>query len=231
MLRPYLSRLKAKVCAPMPPKLYWWLMGEFRAVPAVTSQYSSVKECLDSGERVVALLERVGAVVAEAETLHVGCGIGRIEKHLSRKVRKCWGVDVSASMVRKAQELVPEPNVEFICSDGRDLGRWRGGSIDLVYSFFVFQHMPREQFLTYIGESFRVLRKGGRFLFQLPVDEDGKVPDPPQGHPYLMRYYARASVKEALAQAGFTMSESRDAEGGPDNGERLTDNCLFLAIK
>jgi SAM-dependent methyltransferase len=70
-------------------------------------------------------------------------------------------------MVRRARELVTEPQIAFEVSSGSDLGSVADGSADLVLTFTVFQHIPDVHVIEgYIHEAGRVLKPGGVFVFQ-----------------------------------------------------------------
>jgi SAM-dependent methyltransferase len=226
-----LSRVKYWASRPLPPKAYWYLMGRFKAVPAVTSDYVDVEDCLASGQQVVDLLDRLGVLHPGAVTLHIGCGIGRVEHHLRHRVRRCVGVDVSPSMVKRARALVPYENVEFHCTNGTDLSAMADGTVDLVYSFLVFQHLPRPQFRRYVAEAHSKLSEGGRFVFQMMIDETGTAPEPPPSHPYGLRHYTRRQVEDALAAAGFFDVSRTDLHGRADDGSLVTGDVVFSAAR
>ncbi len=225
-----LSRLKYWVSRGLSPKAYWYLMGRLKPVPAVTSAYADVESCLASGAEVVALLDTFDVVRPHAVTLQIGSGLGRVEYHLRNRVERCFGLDISPSMVKKARELVPFPNVEFFETDGSGLDRWPDGSFDLVYSFLVFQHMPRSDFRRYVTETSAKLRSGGHFVFQVMIDEAGVMPDPPAAHPYGLRYYRRNDVSGLLTAAGFEGIRLADMNGAPDDGVAAGD-VVFCAAK
>jgi ubiquinone/menaquinone biosynthesis C-methylase UbiE len=206
-------------------------MGRLRPVPAVTSNFESIEECLASGQTVVALLDQLGAVHEQGITLHIGSGLGRVEYHLRQRVLKCYGVDISSSMVRQARTLVPFDNVEFIETDGTDLSRWGDGYFDLIYSFLVFQHLPRPQFAHYVLDAYSKLSVGGRFVFQLLIDETNGSAEPPPTHPYGLRYYNRSEVEERLRAAGFNTVERSDLRGRPDDGTVAMADVVFCATK
>lgn len=225
-----LSRAKYRLLSRAPQKLYWYLMGEVKAVPAVTSEYATVEDCLESGRQVVAVLEKLGVVRADGVTLQIGSGLGRVEAHLCHRVSRCYGLDVSPSMVRKARALVREPNVEFVCGDGKGLGGWNDSSFDLIYSFLVFQHLPRPLVQKYIDESARKLKPSGALVFQVPVDETGSEPEPPASHPYGLRYYTRAQIRQMLHGADFGEINLFDMAGDPDEGVQRAD-IVFRALR
>lgn len=198
-----LRNLKFRLSRRLAPKTYWYLMGRLRPARAVTSDKGSVEECLASGRDVVALLDHVVGLSADMVTLHIGSGLGRVELHLAPKVRSCVGVDISRSMVKRATALVRFKNVEFVESSGDTLAAWPDGFFDLIYSFFVFQHLPRAQFQRYLGDARAKLRPGGHLVFQLLIDDDCVHQEPPAAHPYGLRYYRHRDVDAALHAAGF----------------------------
>ncbi len=224
-----LSRLKYWASKTLPPKLYWNLMGQFKPVPAVTSEYDNVDDCLASGQQVVDLLDGLGVLRPDAVTLHIGAGLGRVEAHLRHRVATCYGADISESMVRRARRLVPYDNVRFFVIDGRGLSELPVARFDLIYSFLVFQHLPRPQFSRYVTEAYSRLADGGHFVFHLMVDETGTRPDPPASHPYGLRYYRRADVEDELLRAGFAAVTRRTLDGAPDDGSTATGDVVFCA--
>lgn len=227
-----LRRVKYTLSKRMSPKLYWYLMGRLRPVPAVTSNYGSMSECLESGEGVVSILDKFNVIGPDMVTLHIGSGLGRVELHLARRVRQCYGVDISPSMVKRARSLVPAPNVEFVESDGKSLGVWSDEFFDLIYSFFVFQHMPRAQFYRYLEEAHAKLRPGGHLVFQILIDGDEVHPDPASSHPYGLRYFRFDDVKEALELAGFQNVQSTGLDDPAVNDPAVSSNdVVFCAAK
>jgi SAM-dependent methyltransferase len=103
-----------------------------------------------------------------AEALEIGCGVGRLLVPLSERVAVAHGVDISDVMIRKSREYCQgSPRVRTQTTDGT-LGHLADGSIDFVFSFIVFQHIPdRAAIATYVREAARVLRPGGLFRFQV----------------------------------------------------------------
>ncbi len=226
-----LSRVKYWASRSVSPRLYWYLMGQFKPVPAVTSEYDNVDDCLASGRQVVDLLQDFGVLRADAVTLHIGAGLGRVEAHLRHRVAMCYGADISPSMVRRARRLVPYENVRFFVIDGTGLSGLPVSGFDVIYSFLVFQHLPRAQFSRYVADARARLSPGGHFVFQLMIDESGTHPDPPANHPYGLRYYTRADVHALLKAAGFAPVERYTLDGAVDDGSVESGDIVFCTTR
>jgi SAM-dependent methyltransferase len=224
------SKAKSLVLTPLPAKLYWHLMGRFRAVRAVTSDFATLEESLASGRQVADLLAAVTGIGPDSDVLNIGSGLGRVEAHLAPRVRRCCGADISPAMVAKAGRLVQFPNVEFRCTDGGGLSEWDDQSFDLVFSIFVFQHLPREQVGRYLNQSFAKLRPGGQILFQVMIDESREFKEPPKSHPYALRRYRRLEVIGLLQEIGFNQIRILEMDGAPDRAQP-TGDIIFLARK
>lgn len=105
--------------------------------------------------------------------LDLGCGIGRIARHVSSKVAHYYGVDYSNNMIERAKEENKDyPNVTFMVNNGEDLSLFDDEFFDYVFVCLVFQHVPVTVTLGYIKEVFRVLKEGGTFFcFSVPRAE------------------------------------------------------------
>lgn len=99
--------------------------------------------------------------------LEIGCGIGRMARWMAQDFARYIGVDVSPEMVRRASAY-GVPNAEFRAASGGDLSSVPSASVDFVFSFAVFQHVPdKGAILNYFSETARVLRPGGIFRMQM----------------------------------------------------------------
>lgn len=112
--------------------------------------------------------------------LEVGCGYGAWMVPMSRLVKSVNGVDIHQSLVDKAYEKFEEHSVDnahVVLGDGLSLP-YPDSTYDLVYSMAVFYHIPRILTCTYLKETTRVLRPGGRCLHTfLSADQEGTVQD------------------------------------------------------
>lgn len=101
--------------------------------------------------------------------LEIGCGIGRMTKHLSALFGEVHGVDVSGEMVIRGRELLTGArNVYLHETSGNDLAAFPRGYFDFAFSYRVFEHIPyRVVIVNYMAEVHRVLKTESLFKFQL----------------------------------------------------------------
>jgi len=95
--------------------------------------------------------------------LEIGYGGGRILAAATCSFKKVIGVDIHNHKDLVAKELTNRgySNFELKQGDGKSLSMSKS-SIDVVYSFIVFQHIEKvEYFERYLKEVFRIVKKGG----------------------------------------------------------------------
>ena len=100
--------------------------------------------------------------------LEIGCGAGRMTRHLAAMFAEVVGVDVSGEMIRQARErLAGVGNVQLYETSGVDFPMLADESFDLILSAYVFQHVPSAVVIrSNLDDAWRVLKPGGVFRFQ-----------------------------------------------------------------
>ncbi|MCI0524232.1 MAG: methyltransferase domain-containing protein [Acidobacteria bacterium] len=95
--------------------------------------------------------------------LEIGCGIGRMTKHLAAIFGEVHSTDVSGAMIEQARErLNGLPNVHLHETSGVDFAALPGDYFDIAFSAFVFQHVPSKDVIrSNIREAYRVVKPGG----------------------------------------------------------------------
>lgn len=113
--------------------------------------------------------------VSGGRCLEIGCGIGRMTYWLARYFDKVIGVDVSDSMIEKAryyQDKFQLSNVDYRLTDGSRFEGIENDSIDFVFSYLVFRHIPRRDIIIQnLKEVFRVLKPAHMFLIEFRLDK------------------------------------------------------------
>jgi SAM-dependent methyltransferase len=158
-----------------------------------------------SGRQVVdaALTEasRLGVPAEHRTGLDFGCGVGRLTRSLASQVEHVVGLDIADTMIAEARRLnAGIEGCEFRVQRDDDLRAFADGSIDVVFTILVLQHIPSVAAIeVYLAEFVRVLAPGGVLIFQLPTS----VPVPPRP---TMRSQLRPRTRLAVAlrQAGVS---------------------------
>ena len=101
--------------------------------------------------------------------LDIGCGIGRLAQFMAPHVANVTGIDVSGGMVEVAKTMLRNFNnisVEKVNGDGAL--RFEDNKFDLIFSHGTLGFVSDETLARYVKESFRCLKEGGIFVFQIP---------------------------------------------------------------
>ncbi|MDX2042465.1 MAG: methyltransferase domain-containing protein [Acidobacteriota bacterium] len=101
--------------------------------------------------------------LGELKFLEIGCGIGRMTKHLAAIFGEVHSTDVSGEMIRQARgRLGHLPNVHLHETSGADFAALPDGYFDVAFSAYVFQHVPSKAVIeSNIREAYRVIKPGG----------------------------------------------------------------------
>jgi SAM-dependent methyltransferase len=144
------------------------------------SRWSEV-EFFETGRHdIQAVLERITALGISLnfeKALDFGCGPGRLTQALAGHFREVHGIDIAPSMIAKAHELNKHGDrCIYHLNDRPDLRLFDANTFDLVYSWLVLQHMPKQLALGYISEFARVTKPGGVIVFQVPDRQQHALP-------------------------------------------------------
>lgn len=102
------------------------------------------------------------------EILEIGCGCGRVTKHLAGYFRKVVAADISCGNLGIARQSISNSNVEFHLVTGmNDYDRMPQS--DVVYSYLVLQHNCPPVIEYMIESMMRCVKKQGIVIFQVPT--------------------------------------------------------------
>ncbi len=110
------------------------------------------------------LATRIGPEAIE-DVLEIACGTGRLTKHLRARLPapvRIEAIDLNPVMIAIARSALPEAGIHWMKGDAQELPH-ATGSFDLVICQFGIMFMPDKS--RALAEFHRVLRKGGRLLF------------------------------------------------------------------
>jgi ubiquinone/menaquinone biosynthesis C-methylase UbiE len=100
--------------------------------------------------------------------LEIGCGIGRMTRHLAEVFGEVHATDVSGEMIDRARaRLGGWANITFRETSGLDFSEYPDGTFDVILCAYVYQHVPSATVIMgNAADAYRVLRPGGVFKFQ-----------------------------------------------------------------
>lgn len=108
--------------------------------------------------------------------LDYGCGPGFVSKAISPHVKRVFSCDISTGALACAEIINGAENITYLTADEKGLSKIPDGSIDVVVSFAVVQHLSDEIFEIVLENCRRKLKKGGKVVFQIQlIDETWKT--------------------------------------------------------
>ncbi len=134
----------------------------------------------------------------EETVLDLACGSGRLLKYAT------IGLDASAEMLKQAKDRFPDKVLLHAKADAIPLD---AASVDTVISFHFFMHLDRPGIENILMEVHRVLKVGGRFVFDIPSANRRKL----LGYKANTWHGAHSSSLEemgAISRDVFTMKRS-----------------------
>jgi SAM-dependent methyltransferase len=108
-------------------------------------------------------LEDIQALQPPRKLLEIGCGKGRLIKHLLETDHDVRGCEVNQFMLDEGRRLFGPLPIDRV--DGATLP-YETATFDTLMSFDVFEHIPDSD--AHLVEVRRVLKPGGRYLLQTP---------------------------------------------------------------
>ena len=168
----------------------------------------------------------------------VGCSWGRWSVAAARAGFFPVGLDVHIDALAAAQRVSRQLGAETaqVCGDIEALP-FRPGSVDVVFSYSVLQHIDRAKVMSFFGEAARVLKPGGLCLVQLPntyglysIARQARrgFRDAAPGT-FEMRYWTRSGIRRAIETAGLRDLRLR-ADGFFSQDPQLSDLDLLSPV-
>ncbi len=108
------------------------------------------------------LIKQIG-LTKDSHILEIGCGYGRETYEFCKISDFVYGVDISKTAIELCKKNCPQAIIQEF--DGKILP-FDNNKFDFVYNCFVIQHMSKEATKELIKETIRILKKGGKFLFE-----------------------------------------------------------------
>ena len=141
----------------------------FTAILTANDGSATDGETFDRSGRIEA--ERFARFVTpESVALDIGCGIGRIERHLAPRCKRLYAVDVSDEMIARAREwCAGRENLHFVVASAAQVDCFRPGTFDFIFSYLVLQHLEYEDAFLALCSIGRLLKPGALAFVQFPL--------------------------------------------------------------
>ncbi|MBB6407656.1 class I SAM-dependent methyltransferase [Mesorhizobium sangaii] len=163
------------------------------------------------GRRELDIVESVRPV-AGADIIDVGCGIGRLTRHLvNEPISSYLGLDIIEEILDEARKIATA-NARFSFAVPKQcIIPAADDTADLVVGFSLITHLLNEEIMEYLWETRRVLREGGIAIFSfldLTNEEHrasfaGHARQHRHGHGDLLTFTTRETVSILGGLAGF----------------------------
>ena len=125
-------------------------------------EYFQDLDALFEPEKV--LFEKLSPAIRNKKILDIGIGGGRTTKYLLQITDDYTGVDYVREFAEEAGRKYPKAKISW--GDARDLKEFEDDSFDFVlFSFNGLDCVPSQDRLKALKEIYRVLKKGGYFMF------------------------------------------------------------------
>jgi SAM-dependent methyltransferase len=185
------------------------LYGEvYRQRSELIPSHPLVQQAADPGTRAGVVDPQVNLlrpfVDEKTRFCEVGAGDGAVARALAPLVETAVALDVTDALALPDE---PSGGFEFRIFDGFDLGL-PPGSIDLVYSNDVVEHLHPDDMLDHTRGVLAVLRRGGIFVcvtpnrLSGPHDVSRHFAESPEG--FHLREYSTTELAAALRESGFS---------------------------
>lgn len=135
----------------------------FRRVP----EHPQLQRKQDEGERAAAVDERLALLArflkSDTVFLEIGAGDCSLSRAVSKRVQKCYALDVSSEILERASA----PGMQSVLSDGCSIPV-PDGTITLAYSYQVMEHIHPDDALEQLKNIYRALTPNGCYLCVTP---------------------------------------------------------------
>jgi ubiquinone/menaquinone biosynthesis C-methylase UbiE len=199
-----------------------WQARSARNARLVVSGSSEAADHDASGQATARDVIAETAVTEHDVVLEIGCGVGRVGKHMAPRCARWIGADVSGRMLEHARTtLTGASNAAFHRLSGFDLTGIPDASVDVVYCTGVFMHLDEWERYSYTTDAYRVLKPGGRvyidnFGLATPAGwqffRDIQRLSPEQRPPQISRASTGEELRTYAERAGFAAIRLRSGE-------------------
>lgn len=129
--------------------------------------------------------------------LDIACGFGYATNlYIQNGASSVTGVDISEETINEAKRRYNNKNINFLQGNAENLEMLPSGSFDIVTSVETIEHV--ENYLSFIREVYRLLKKDGVFFLSTP----NRLASNKQ-NPYHVKEFSFDELKNDLENNGF----------------------------
>ena len=154
-----------------------------------------------SKDRIIHAVKMING--EKGEILDLGFGNGYFEQKLTDKNKnfKLYGIDVSSVAVARAKKRYGN---NFLLGSISKLN-FHDNVFDFVVSLECLEHVPSNKIFETLREVRRVLKKDGKIIFSIPINEKYSQKFNPNNH---LRRYTKELFIQELILAGFKVEKT-----------------------
>ena len=146
------------------------------------------------------------------KVLEFGCGMGGNVIAVSPHTAEVTGVDINPFFVKRARSLAKSAgreNCRFISYEGGRLPFW-DGEFDVVYTWAVFERIPKPMVAEYLRDFSRILKPGGRVSVYMLRKNAAETDFVDLLGDDIYVYFEKDEAEQFMKDAGFVVDEFVD---------------------
>jgi SAM-dependent methyltransferase len=167
---PFKKDLALRILSLSPHYFYRHVDSKYEAMPYREFIEAELRRNIAAREQIVDLILKP-YLKSDFSVLDYGCGPGYLAKAISAHVNKVFAADISKGVLACAGIISPAPNVEYLYV-GDIPGKIPDGSLDLIVSFAVIQHVTDDVYDGILENCHKKLKSDGRVLFHVELEND-----------------------------------------------------------
>jgi len=194
---------------------------------AIAQRYAAI---FDKDLSDIPYLDRFLSYVRKGgKILDLGCGTGRLTRHLADRGFEVVGVDFSEEMLKIARRN--HRGIKFVYGDMRKI-KFSKGSFDAVSVAYSLFHLEKKEVPAVLGKIGKVLKPGGILFLVFQEGEGELYIDEPllPGKKLFLNLYSEGEIRRLLEESGFNIL-SLDRKRPEKVGELPYDKMIIIARK
>lgn len=158
----------------------------------------------------------------------LACGRGRHTEQILSKAGFVTLIDVNETNIEACKKRFAQyNNVAFLVGSGSDLGEIPSASQTALFCYDAMVHFELEDVISYLRDTYRILRPGGRALFHYS-NYTGNPGGNYHDNPHWRNFGSEAVFKHFAMRVGFKVLSSETFSWGSDAKPQQLDALTLL---